>query len=308
MRKILTGLVLGLFGLTPTQALLINFDYSYDTIGFYTTEAKATLANVSSLYENLISMRLDAIIPSGGNTWTMDFNNPSTGTPLTLSDQTVAENTILIFLGSQDLGGSQLGYGGHGGYSSFGSTNWNNNVAYRGNTDAQAGTAFSLWGGAISFNNTATWNLTLAPPTAGQNDFYSVAIHEIGHVLGFGSSTIWDDQISGTTFTGAASTTENGGVNPQLSPGLDHWASSINSPTVNGAVSQQTAFSPSITTGTRKDLTQLDLAGLQDLGWQVIPEPSALTLIGLGILVITYRKRTRNTKQDPFQMDNYLKK
>ncbi len=54
-----------------------------------------------------------------------------------------------------------------------------------------------------------------------------------------------------------------GGAVP-LSPDLAHWREG----TADGG--QETLMDPSITTGTRKLLTGLDLAGLADVGWQVI--------------------------------------
>src|SRR5262249_46284022 len=39
---------------------------------------------------------------------------------------------------------------------------------------------------------------------------------------------------------------------------------------------QEAAMSPSITTGTRKDITRLDLAFLRDLGWQTVAYPQLL--------------------------------
>ncbi|MBI1841854.1 MAG: PEP-CTERM sorting domain-containing protein [Verrucomicrobia bacterium] len=39
---------------------------------------------------------------------------------------------------------------------------------------------------------------------------------------------------------------------------------------------------PTLTLGTRKHLTSLDVAALKDIGWTVVPEPSVLYLLALG--------------------------
>lgn len=38
---------------------------------------------------------------------------------------------------------------------------------------------------------------------------------------------------------------------------------------------------PSILLGTRKEFTELDYAGLSDLGWQLAPVPEPATVVGL---------------------------
>ncbi|MEZ6061148.1 MAG: hypothetical protein R3C19_12355 [Planctomycetaceae bacterium] len=44
-------------------------------------------------------------------------------------------------------------------------------------------------GGAITFDTTGvTWNFDDAAPGGGESDFFSVAIHELAHLLGFGTS------------------------------------------------------------------------------------------------------------------------
>jgi hypothetical protein len=43
---------------------------------------------------------------------------------------------------------------------------------------------------------------------------------------------------------------------------------------------------PTITVGTRKYLTDLDLAFLQDMGWEVVPEPTSAALLLLSGLVV----------------------
>lgn len=68
------------------------------------------------------------------------------------------------------------------------------------------------------------------------------------------------------------------------------------SATVVGSVAQAAVMAPNITTGTRKLLTQVDLAVLRDLGFTTtaIPEPSTYAaLAGLIALALAINRRRR---------------
>lgn len=284
------------FATQQARAFSINFDYTYDTAGFFTTEAKTTLAQVSTLYGSLITTELSAIQPSGSNMWNMDIANPVTQVDETIYNPTVAANTVTIFVGGSDLG--QLGLGGPGGLGGTGNVAWIETILYRGVPGAKEGMAASPWGGTISFNNSTNWNFSLDNPTPLQLDFYSVALHEVAHVLGIGTSAAWQSFVrSGNQFIGPASTAANDGTYPGLNTANDHWNSSLTSINLDGNL-QQPAMSPQIMAGQRKTLTQLDLAGLTDVGWTVVtpvPEPEVATLIALGLLA-TILVRYRNQK------------
>src|SRR5205814_800351 len=90
--------------------------------------------------------------------------------------------------------GGPLGMGGAGGFSASGSGAWLTAVRTRGEAGATGvpGTATDTapWGGAITFTTTENWYFGseasgLGP---GQNDFLSVATHELIHLLGFNNS------------------------------------------------------------------------------------------------------------------------
>jgi len=58
-------------------------------------------------------------------------------------------------------------------------------------------------------------------------------------------------------------------------------------------VSQETAMDPTISYGARKVFTDLDMAALDDVGWDIaaVPLPPALLLFGSGLLGIFRLKR-----------------
>ncbi|TXT36450.1 MAG: hypothetical protein FD138_972 [Planctomycetota bacterium] len=228
-----------------------QFDYSRDANHFFDdTSRRQILELAGKALGNRLDDQLLAITPSGGNTWSLTTTNPSTGGQLKLSNPSIPQNTLLVFVGSQNI--DLLGSGGPGGYSSSGSQAWLNLVAARGQTGMLNNpvTDFGTWGGSVTFDNDANWYFG-----------HSVALHELGHVLGIGTAGSWDKQVSGGFFTGLHATTEFGG-NVPLS-GDSHFQEG----TKNGG--QEVAMDPTLLVGTRKLFTDLDFAALTDVGWQV---------------------------------------
>lgn len=126
------------------------------------------------------------------------------------------------------------------------------------------------------------WNAPVAP---GKSDFYTVALHELLHALGVGTAQSWDNLISGSDWLGAEAIALQGSGSGLVTTG--HIASGINSPRLSDGLMQETVMSPTLTVGTRKTLTQLDLAILRDIGWQTVPEPGVglLSLLSAGLLL-----------------------
>ena len=134
-------------------------------------------------------------------------------------------------------------------------------------------TGFAAWGGSISFDNDTNWHLDyLTAPTIGKVDLFSVAIHELGHTLGLGTSVDWTNRVSGSTFIGATAMTKYGGPVP-LAPDGDHWLEGLGSVVYGGAATQTASLTPGIAPGVRKKLTSLDAAALSDIGWSLILPP-----------------------------------
>src|SRR5205085_4179997 len=111
---------------------------------------------------------------------------------------------------------------------------------------------------------------------ASQSDFVSVAVRELGYLLGFGTADSFSTYVSGTNFVGPASIAAHGGSPVPLYTDLAHWADGTMS-TV-GLTSHSAAMDATFINGTRTMFTSMDYASMSDVGWQVpapvtAPEP-----------------------------------
>lgn len=295
----LAAVIFAIWG-QSASALNISFDYSYDSAGFFSDAARrSTLQQAGNYLGSRFSDNLTAITSSGGNQFTATFFDPSDSS-LTASktSYSVAADTLVIFVGGQNLGTGTLGQGGPGGYGVSGSSAFADIVAARGQLGALAATPtdFGPWGGSIAFNNAGTsWYFdsdASSVESFSGYDFFSVAVHELGHVLGAGTSDSGARYLDGSNFVGPNATAVYGGAVP-LHDDRAHWAEGVAS-TVNG-LPQAAAMTPSIGAGQRKYFTDLDFAGMKDIGWQVtaVPLPAALWLLvsGLmGLVAVSRRK------------------
>lgn len=257
--------------------LTIQFNYDYDSSGFFNpavspngAQARATLENAGRNFE-MFTDGLEAIVPSGNNTWSADFTNPSTGVDVILQNLVIPADTMIVYVGARTLVGSTLGKGGPGGLGASGTQEWVDTVKGRGQAGALLTPEqdFARWGGMISFDVDSDWHYGLAagPTSNDDNDFFSTCLHELCHVLGFGTTQSWYEWIntSNATFTGAASEAVYGGPVPLA--GSSHWG--FDTESLSGGQAQEAAMDPDLLQGSRKRLTLLDVAGLDDLGWDM---------------------------------------
>ncbi|HJZ59256.1 MAG TPA: FG-GAP-like repeat-containing protein, partial [Gemmataceae bacterium] len=240
-------------------ALTIQIDYSFDTAGFFNDPARrAVLQQAADDLAAHIGTPLPAITPGGGNTWTEAFFNPATGGPATVTNPALGADTLVVYVAGRNLVGSEAGEGGPGTASAAGSVAWRNLIRNR----APAGV--TTWGGSVSFDTTTNWYFGSSAAGIGRNqpDFYSAAVHELGHVLGIGTSRAWFNYESGGTFVGPNAQTVYGGPVP-LSADGGHWQDGL---TLGG---QPLAMDPVLVDGARVPFSALDYAALEDLGWSV---------------------------------------
>jgi hypothetical protein len=249
-------------------AVTITLDYSLDTSGFFQdqTRRNALQAAVNAIAVQL-NDNLTAIIPGGQDTWMPEIFDPSTGNSRVLNPINVQTNEIRIYVGARSLAGAEAGEGATGGaFRITGSDAWINRVLHRGqgNTIGTSARDFGPWGGSIAFDLGSNWYFGTTPGgiQPGQVSFVSVAQHELGHVLGFGTADSYDNIAGTTTFPGQFSIASFGSPVPLASDG-DHWDQTVRS---NG---KQASMTPVIQNGTFTSFTALDFAGLADIGWQV---------------------------------------
>ncbi len=289
---------------SPAGAVNVVFDYSYDNTGFFSSEKRAVLNQVAQVFSQNLTDTLSAITSSGSNVFDAQLYDPRDplNSFVTINNFSVPADTVRIFVGSRAFGTQTLGVGGPGFESVNGSTAFINNAVSRGETGVllAAPTDFAPWGGTITFSSTMAWyfdsDVRTLESFAGKYDFYTVAMHETAHVFGIGTADSWFSLVSGHTFTGTRASQLNGGVPLALqNDGTDtHFAPGLNGQ-ANG-VAQVTLLSPSINIGTRKFMTTLDWAALDDIGWDVaslqatvpsaVPEPGSWAMMLGGVLLI----------------------
>ena len=115
------------------------------------------------------------------------------------------------------------------------------------------------------------WHFDYSTPVGvGKNDLYSVALHEMLHALGIGTADSWDDLVSGTTWNGTEVQAITGTGANMINAAGDHIASGTMSTRISDGAAQEVVMDPTLTVGTRKSLTALDLAFLRDIGYDTI--------------------------------------
>jgi hypothetical protein len=277
------------------------------------SQARAALEAAASYFSSILNDTFSAItIPppyhstapgsTGVNTWFFEqrFQHPSGTTEVaipnpTIPDSSVPANTYIVYAGARSLAGNVAGIGAVGGQFHGNEISGTNqftpsDISAMNQSDANfidavetrgEPSGFSRWGGTISFDTDVSpaWHLNhTTTPSGNVRDFFSVAIHELGHALGFGSQspsdqTPWEALVSGSNFIGANAMSQNGGNPVPLSADRAHWANGTQSVVYGGMTAQEAAMDPDLQNGTRKRFTALDAAAMRDIGWEVIAPP-----------------------------------
>lgn len=216
----------------PTVGFTFNF--SLDSNHFFDDTARRDLLKRAAVMITAnLTDTLAAITPSGSNTWSASITDPGTGQSYSLN-RSVPADRIVVYAGGRNLSNGTLGIGGSGGYSASGSTAWLNTVTGRGQPGALLDPATDVAPkiGSITFDTVGTaWHFgkTTLGLDSNESDFLSVAMHELGHVLG-----------------------------------LSHLPEGTMSPEGTEA-----AMDPTLTNGQRKFFGKADFDALEDIGWQL---------------------------------------
>ena len=238
----------------------IEFDYRFDTNGFFDDpERRAALEAAGDIWEELILDDFEEV-PAG-----VEFSvlNPQTGANETIVLDTAIDD-LIIFVGSQSL--TEVGpiaFGGFTGADAQGdafSSRISSNFRDQGPV-----TDFEPWAGTITFDSDFDFSFSIDDPVPGQVDFISVVLHEIGHVLGLGTSPIFREIGIGAQFDSPNALAVNQGNPVPLETDLVHVLDGFNGDTVL----LDPIINPIAINGGRNLPSDIDLALLADIGFEI---------------------------------------
>jgi hypothetical protein len=271
-------------------------------------QAKAALEAAASYYSAILVDTFDPITIPGTYhstvqnsttavdwTWQAQFQHPASTTTnlVSVTNPTIGTDQFRVYVGARALDLGTAGKGGPGSYvtalthvtgsGGINSGDQNNINAITASLNSAITTrgessGFSDWGGVIAFDNDGStpWFFNhLGTPSGNVTDFYSVALHELEHTLGFGVSTNWTSLVDNSKFVGLNAEHQYGDkpIPVAAAPNQGHWDYGIQSVVYGTTTAQETLMDPDIQNGTRKKVTALDAAALQDIGWSIAAAP-----------------------------------
>lgn len=295
-----------------TSPASIVFDYTYDTNGFFTPERRVLMDKATAVLMSRIKgtkwTRVDTAVTGGE--YDLAFINPSTLAVSWNHNVVIPENQITIYLGASDFKSSPFilmqGSEGDGATQLMSIRNVSGGISnvltssiqYR---PVNASITFDLQG-VQGFNSTITrqWhfdsdgNLNTDdrnpsdPHYYDYSDFYTAAIHELGHVLGIHNpqafstileydtnfcsaylSRVQSDGSGGAVFTGSHAKqlyyNHIGQDIPLNVPTKCHWADGVRSVTADGWTSLTYESSQPF----RHGFSELEFGALRDIGYTI---------------------------------------
>ena len=236
----------------------IQFDYRFDSNDFFTDERRAILEQAGDIWSAYIQDEFEDI-PAGE---TLRFDIDDEPQEVTLDEPI---DDVIIFVSSVDLDSNALTLG-EGGFFA-------REVAAERVEERILGDDFEPWLGTIEFNSNAadSFYFDSTPETdedipADRQDFLSLSLHEIGHILGIGISPAFNSQIDDDgAFIGANSLALNDGQPIPINEDGDHIEEGFSLDPDADAL-----LDLSFTFGERNLPTDLDLAILADIGYEIV--------------------------------------
>lgn len=235
----------------------IKFDYRFDESNFFTPERKAILKQAGDIWSSYIQDDFETI--AAGETFPLNINND-------LQEITLDEpiDDLLIFASYTDLSSNE-NFLARGTFSA-------NFIVGSDRQQRIQGDDFEPWLGKIEFNQAAEDNFFFdeTPRTDDdipfdQQDFLSLSLHEIGHILGVGVSDPFFAQVANGQFTGSQSQNLNDGNAIPLDSSTFHIEEGFTLDPQSDALLDEV-----FTFGDRNLPTDLDLAILADIGYEIL--------------------------------------
>lgn len=245
----------------PVSTFKIDVNYMFDTKSAFAPERRLVLAAAARAWESVILSEFEDI-PAGTSLRARHPEKPAEAgmnfpAPNAIDD-------VVVFVGFAEIDGT-----------AGGSVRAQTSTSFAGDVADQVllqklqarrdKIPYQPWVGNISFDSTDNWFYDPTPDTsddlpADKSDFMTTSLHELGHLLGIGSSAAWDSFIVGNQFTGPHAVALHGGPVP-VTADLAH---------VDAVVLQEYDLMMGGTAdGERLHITPLDLAILEDLGYSV---------------------------------------
>lgn len=305
----------------PINGIVIEVDYRYDSEGFFKNpaakaaiEAAAarwgriidqTLLPVNMQDEAVVDGRFQIIHPGTGEDYVLsaaaslssDFYVQEGQRPADeyLGGFSLSEDNWILFVGARPLNSAARG-GPISGSANLASV-YSDPKSFLNRGFNSGVNSLTVLGGTVSFNLDRNWCFDLGnPPGDGSLDFYSVALHEIGHCFGLNERSVAEFRglITGNRFIGSnvvsaleADTGRSVNGLKIESPSAEdyHWQNdeysskifSFGMPLLLGTVGagnlQELLMDPVFTvegTVTRREVTNVDVAALKDIGWSIV--------------------------------------
>ncbi len=241
---------------SDARPFTIALDYRFADPAFFTDEVKAALEFAAHIWEALILDEFEDV-PAGV---TFSIDNPSSPDfdPVEIELEDGIDD-LLIFVGSYDFGpnDSAIGRGGPAAFDFIGDSLIRSIFPFR---DLGAPADFEPWAGNMFFDEAANWDFSINARELTAIDFLSVALHEIGHVLGFGASSTYDAFIKEGGFIGSNATASNGGES--IPADTSHFQ--------EGFAGNITLMDPITSFAQRLLPSIFDLAVLADIGYEIV--------------------------------------
>ena len=234
----------------------IKFDYRFDESNFFTPERKAVLEKAGEIWSFYIQDEFEAI--EAGEE--LKFAIDKTAREVTLDEPI---DDLIIFVSSVKLDSDRATLGEGAFFASY--------TIGSDREERIIGDDFQPWLGTIEFNTTVEDRFFFDPTPAtdddiplNKQDFLSLSLHEIGHVLGIGIAPRFSRLVKNGEFTGTASV----GLNESQPIPLGKFENHVKEG-FSLDVNSDPLLDESFTFGERTLPTDLDLAILADIGYEI---------------------------------------